>query len=120
MSDVLISNKQTKKKVNSLKTWVLVLSTIMASTEEFEEAAASIKKLASRPTDEEMLFIYSHYKQATVGDCNTDRPGFMSLDFAAKAKWDAWNAHKGMSQADARTAYVAKAKELIKTYGQTE
>ena len=31
--------------------------------------------------------------QVTVGDCNTTRPGMM--DFAGKAKWDAWNAKKG-------------------------
>ena len=31
--------------------------------------------------------------QVTVGDCNTARPGMM--DFAGKAKWDAWNAKKG-------------------------
>ena len=30
--------------------------------------------------------IYALYKQATVGDINTERPGM--LDFKGKAKWD--------------------------------
>ena len=32
-----------------------------------------MKNLASKPTDAEMLEIYSLYKQATVGDCNTSK-----------------------------------------------
>lgn len=30
-----------------------------------------MKQLKSQPTDQEMLDVYSHYKQATVGDVNT-------------------------------------------------
>ena len=44
-------------------------------------------------TDEEKLKIYGLYKQATIGDVNTDRPGM--FDLKGKAKWDAWNAQKG-------------------------
>ncbi|XP_033020468.1 acyl-CoA-binding protein-like [Lacerta agilis] len=51
-----------------------------------------------------MLGIYSHYKQATVGDVHTDRPGM--LDFKGKAKWDAWNSLKRMSKEDAMKAYI--------------
>ena len=59
--------------------------------------------------DEKKLDIYALFKQGTVGDCNTDRPGM--LDFKGKAKWDAWNAKKGMSQDDAKAAYVELVKE---------
>ena len=45
--------------------------------------------------DDEMLKLYGLYKQATVGDVNTERPGTFSMDFAGKAKWDAWSANKG-------------------------
>uniref|UniRef100_A0A4X2LHP8 Acyl-CoA-binding protein n=1 Tax=Vombatus ursinus TaxID=29139 RepID=A0A4X2LHP8_VOMUR len=41
---------------------------------EFDQAAEEVKNLKSRPDDQEMLFIYSHYKQVTVGDENTDHP----------------------------------------------
>ncbi|KAL8183212.1 UNVERIFIED_CONTAM: hypothetical protein K2H54_023281 [Gekko kuhli] len=85
------------------------------SQAEFDKAAEDVKNLKSKPTDQEMLYIYSHFKQATVGDVNTDRPGL--LDLKGKAKWDAWNDLKGMSQEDARKAYIAKVEELKEKYG---
>ena len=47
-------------------------------------------------TNEELQELYGLYKQGSVGDVNTARPGM--LDFKGKAKWDGWNAKKGMSQ----------------------
>jgi diazepam-binding inhibitor (GABA receptor modulating acyl-CoA-binding protein) len=44
-------------------------------------------------TDDELLQIYSLFKQGSVGDNNTDKPGM--LDFKGKAKWEAWNKLKG-------------------------
>ncbi|XP_041606969.1 acyl-CoA-binding protein-like [Vulpes lagopus] len=73
---------------------------------EFDKAAEDVKHLKTKPADDEMLFIYSHYKQATVGDINTERPGL--LDLRGKAKWDAWNQLKGTSKEDAMKAYVNK------------
>ncbi|XP_078703233.1 acyl-CoA-binding protein-like isoform X2 [Branchiostoma floridae x Branchiostoma belcheri] len=85
------------------------------SEAEFEKAAEEVKTLKSTPTDEEMLEIYALFKQAKVGDVNTARPGM--LDFKGKAKWDAWEAKKGMSQEDARAKYIAKVEELKGKYG---
>ncbi|KAM9035118.1 acyl-CoA-binding protein [Sarcophilus harrisii] len=85
------------------------------SQAEFERAAEEVKNLKAKPNDEEMLFIYSHYKQATVGDINTERPGMM--DFRGKAKWDSWNSLKGKSKEEAMKAYIAKVEELKKKYG---
>uniref|UniRef100_A0A8I5YJH0 Acyl-CoA-binding protein n=1 Tax=Pongo abelii TaxID=9601 RepID=A0A8I5YJH0_PONAB len=82
---------------------------------EFEKAAEEVRHLKTKPADDEMLFIYSHYKQATVGDINTERPGM--LDFTGKAKWDAWNELKGTSKEDAMKAYINKVEELKKKYG---
>ncbi|EPY75892.1 acyl-CoA-binding protein [Camelus ferus] len=87
----------------------------VAPEAEFEKAAEEVKHLKTKPADDEMLFIYSHYKQATVGDVNTERPGM--LDFKGKAKWDAWNELKGTSKEDAMKAYVNKVEELKKKYG---
>ncbi|CAM4630293.1 acyl-CoA-binding protein [Caretta caretta] len=85
------------------------------SQAEFDKAAEEVKQLKSQPTDEEMLYIYSHFKQATVGQINTERPGF--LDFKGKAKWDAWNALKGIAKEEAMKAYIAKVEELKGKYG---
>ena len=43
------------------------------------------------------------------------RPGMM--DFTGKAKWDAWQSKKGMSQDEAKAAYIAKAEELVAQLG---
>lgn len=47
----------------------------------------------ARQSNEEKLALYSLYKQATVGDVNTTRPGM--FDMQGKAKWDAWESKKG-------------------------
>ena len=46
------------------------------------------------------------------------RPGL--LDLKGKAKWDAWNGKKGMSQEEAKQAYIARVNQLIETYGLQE
>ena len=62
---------------------------------EFTTAADEVKNLPQKPADAELLELYALYKQATVGDVNTARPGM--LDFAGKAKWDAWSGKKVFS-----------------------
>lgn len=49
--------------------------------EQFEASAAEVNTFKpSKPVpDEDKLKIYGLYKQATTGDCSTERPGF--LDF---------------------------------------
>jgi len=81
---------------------------------DFNEAAENVKKFSKKPSDAEMLQIYGLFKQVTVGDCNTSRPGM--LDLKGKAKWDAWDAVKGKSKADAQAAYIELVKELEKSY----
>ena len=55
----------------------------------FEEAVDTISnKVNKTMTNDELKEIYGLYKQATVGDINTERPGM--LDFKGKAKWDSW------------------------------
>ncbi|XP_063054706.1 acyl-CoA-binding domain-containing protein 7 [Engraulis encrasicolus] len=87
----------------------------MVSQAEFEQHADDVKKVKTRPTDQELLDLYGLYKQATVGDVNTDRPGM--LDMKGKAKWDAWDSRKGLSNQEAMDKYVELAKEIIAKYG---
>jgi len=87
----------------------------MGLQEDFAASAEKVKTLKSSPSDDDLKILYGLYKQATVGDVNTERPGM--LDFKGKAKWDAWSANKGMSQDDAKTAYVKKVEELVAKIG---
>ncbi|XP_037935621.1 acyl-CoA-binding protein homolog [Teleopsis dalmanni] len=72
---------------------------------DFSTACEKAKAFTKRPTDEEFLEFYGLFKQATAGDINVDKPG--ALDLKGKAKWDAWNKHKGLSQDAAKAAYIA-------------
>ncbi|XP_060043856.1 acyl-CoA-binding protein-like [Erinaceus europaeus] len=72
------------------------------SPTDFEKAAEEVKNFKTKPNDEEMLFIYSRYKQATVGDVNTEQAGMW--DLKGKTKWDSWNEIKGTSKEDAMKA----------------
>ncbi|XP_066484632.1 acyl-CoA-binding domain-containing protein 7 [Tiliqua scincoides] len=87
----------------------------MSVQADFEKAAENVKKLKTKPTDDELKELYGLYKQSIVGDNNTECPGM--LDLKAKAKWEAWNLKKGLSKDDAMKAYIAKANEMIQKYG---
>ena len=71
---------------------------------QFEAAIARSKELDERPDNVTLLKIYSLYKQATEGDATGSRPSF--TDMVARAKWDAWNAHKGKSNDQAMQDYI--------------
>ena len=66
-----------------------------------------------------VLFRYFDYDilNFLVGDCNIDQPGMTELK--AKAKWDAWNAKKGVSQDEAKSQYVELANKMIEKHGTT-
>ncbi|KAH9957439.1 acyl-CoA-binding protein [Russula dissimulans] len=86
------------------------------SETKFNKAVEIINNLPKdgpvKPTTDDQLYFYSYYKQATIGDINVERPGF--LDFTGKAKWDAWNELKGVSKEEAWSKYVEKLLELLK------
>jgi len=58
------------------------------------------------PSNETKLAYYGLFKQATVGDVTGSQPWAVQVE--SRAKWDAWNSHKGMSADDAMKAYVAE------------
>lgn len=82
----------------------------MELQQQFEQAVAESKTLATRPDPMTLLKIYSLYKQASAGDANGERPGI--TDMVGRAKWDAWNTLKGTSQDDAKQRYIDLIEEL--------
>ncbi|XP_001845393.2 acyl-CoA-binding protein [Culex quinquefasciatus] len=87
----------------------------MVAIMSFEKAVEDVKNLNATPADADLLEVYGLYKQATVGDCNTAKPGL--LDFKGKSKWEAWNGRKGMTQDEAKQAYVDKVAQLVEQHG---
>jgi diazepam-binding inhibitor (GABA receptor modulating acyl-CoA-binding protein) len=80
----------------------------------FEDAAENVKNLPQKPNDDEMLKLYGLYKQATLGDCNTERPGFWSP--VNRAKWDSWNGYRNWTCDKAKEDYVKLVEFLTLKY----
>ncbi|CAN5308183.1 acyl-CoA-binding protein [soil metagenome] len=86
----------------------------MALEEDFQAAASRSKDFTKRPSNEELLDIYSLFKQATEGDVTGDRP--TGFDFKGIAKFDAWTAKKGTTKEQAMQLYVDLVNRLEKEY----
>lgn len=82
-----------------------------------EEAAERLKTLTERPSNEEFLNLYGLFKQATVGDNRTSKPGM--FDMKGQFKWKAWKDKSGMTQEDAADAYVALVDQLLGKYAHS-
>ncbi len=87
----------------------------MALDDDFASAKTRVEKLRQTPASDELLELYSLYKQASAGDVTGSRPGM--LDFKGRAKYDAWATKKGMSKDAAKQAYVDTVTRLEKKYG---
>lgn len=81
---------------------------------QFEQAQKDVNTLTKRPSNDDFLFLYAHFKQAGKGDVKGERPGM--LDMVGRAKYDAWAKLKGMKPDDAMKKYVDKVAGLLKTH----
>ena len=92
---------------------------------QFKKAAYLIKNGPPKAdaSNEEKLKFYAYFKQATEGDVKGGQP--YAVQFESRAKWDAWNGCKGMSQDEARAKYVElvaagdknwESNEILKSY----
>ena len=76
----------------------------MSLQELFEQTVAESKNRSERPDNMTLLKMYGLYKQGSSGDVQGDRPGM--TDFVGRAKWDAWEALKGLPQEEAQQQYI--------------
>jgi len=83
----------------------------MSLQSEFEDAQVRVKTLPAKPDNPTLLQLYGLYKQGAVGDASGKRPG--AFNIVARAKYDAWAGHKGTSQDDAQSAYIALVDKLL-------
>lgn len=87
----------------------------MSLEDDFQAAQVRVKQLAHTPKPDQLLELYSLYKQATAGDVSGARPPM--LDFKGRAKYDAWAARRGMPAAAAMQAYVDVVRRLAAEQG---
>ncbi|KAF9243477.1 acyl CoA binding protein-domain-containing protein [Melanogaster broomeanus] len=85
--------------------------------EKFDKAVKYVQSLPEdgpyKPDQATKLKYYAYYKQGTIGDVNTPKPGM--FDFVGKAKWDAWKGVEGTSKEGAQTKYVELLVKDLKT-----
>ncbi len=74
----------------------------MEEFEQFKEISEFLRTHMERFTNEQKLFMYGLYKQATVGDCNIIRP----KDMLGSYKYDAWQKNVGMDADEAKIKYT--------------
>jgi acyl-CoA-binding protein len=87
----------------------------MPLEDDFQAAQVRVKQLPATPAPNELLDLYSLFKQSTAGDVSGARPGM--LDFKGRAKYDAWAARKGLPKPEAMQAYVTLVQQLVAKYG---
>ena len=63
-------------------------------------------------SDEDKLFLYKYYKQATIGDINIEEPSF--FNFVARQKYNAWKSIEGETKNSSMIYYINKVEELMK------
>uniref|UniRef100_A0A0K0FH00 Acyl-CoA-binding protein homolog 3 (inferred by orthology to a C. elegans protein) n=2 Tax=Strongyloides TaxID=6247 RepID=A0A0K0FH00_STRVS len=87
--------------------------------ERFKAAVEIVQKLPSSgpltTSNDQKLAFYSLYKQATIGNVNTDRPGFFSI--VERKKWDAWKEKEGLTKEEAMEQYI---EVLLETFDNIE
>lgn len=81
---------------------------------DFDQAAEHLKQHHSELMPDDLLELYAYYKQGTEGDCNTSKPGIFQMQ--GRAKWNAWNQVKGLSQENAKKKYIEKITQLFPTW----
>ncbi|MFP5440384.1 MAG: acyl-CoA-binding protein [Gammaproteobacteria bacterium] len=86
----------------------------MSLQQSFDQAQKDVKTLTKRPSNDDMLALYSLYKQGSEGDVKGSRPGM--LDVVGRAKYDAWAKLKGTSKDAAMQKYVDKVTALLKSH----
>jgi len=86
---------------------------------EFQKAVQKVRNTSNipntpqtnAPSDQVRLEFYGYYKQATKGDVEDTPPS--RFWFKARAKWDAWNAMRGLTKAKAKQCYILLTKEYM-------
>jgi diazepam-binding inhibitor (GABA receptor modulator, acyl-CoA-binding protein) len=82
----------------------------LSTEEKFNNACNDIKKIKSLEK-EDMSYLYSYYKQATIGDCNIEKPFF--LNFKEVEKYNAWMERKGINKDLAMKLYIKKVNKIL-------
>jgi len=80
----------------------------------FLKSIEIVNNLKKTPSKEELLIIYSLFKQSKFGNNTLEQPSFLYIK--ERAKWEAWNKLNNMNQNEAKQQYITLAVNLFKKY----
>ncbi|CEL94752.1 unnamed protein product [Vitrella brassicaformis CCMP3155] len=80
-------------------------------SDDFDGAAAAVRKWSHTLSTESQLSLYALYKQAIEGDCLEPSPS--PVDVVAIQKWRARQATRGLPRSEASERYVEKVRSLV-------
>ncbi|RSH83450.1 uncharacterized protein EHS24_007135 [Apiotrichum porosum] len=87
------------------------------SDAQFQKAVEIVRSLPPdgevKPTQDQQLEFYAHFKQANEGDVSGPAPG--AFNFTAKYKYNAWKKLEGTSKDEAKAKYVALLKGMLES-----
>jgi 3-hydroxyacyl-CoA dehydrogenase len=74
--------------------------------QKFNEMVTAVRDatIDFEPNNTQKLKLYAFYKQATVGDVDSECPSIINM--IERAKWNAWNAIKGWDKEKAMKGYL--------------
>lgn len=84
----------------------------------FNKACDYLQCLVNKLDASVLLEFYGLFKQATVGPCNTSKPGIFSMN--ARAKWNAWNDLGTLNKEVAMQRYITKMDETEPDWNQND
>ncbi|KAI4090116.1 MAG: hypothetical protein LQ339_008429 [Xanthoria mediterranea] len=93
--------------------------TFTPKTPAFEKAVKDSRNLKAKPDNDELLELYSLFKQGSQNPPFAEAPKPGMFDLTGKAKYKAWEKveDEGLSAKDAQEKYVKKVNTLKEKYG---
>ncbi|KAI4228435.1 MAG: hypothetical protein L6R36_001626 [Xanthoria steineri] len=93
--------------------------TFTPKTPAFEKAVKDSRNLKAKPDNDELLELYSLFKQGSQDPPFAEAPKPGMFDLTGKAKYNAWKGveDEGVSAKDAQEKYVKKVNTLKEKYG---
>jgi len=80
----------------------------------FQKTVECIKTLSQDLSNEELLELYGLYKQATLGNNNTNKPSI--FNYKGLKKWQSWTSFKDITSDMAKTKYILLVQKLVNEY----
>ncbi|GMR37031.1 hypothetical protein PMAYCL1PPCAC_07226, partial [Pristionchus mayeri] len=82
----------------------------------FEVAAEEMRRLKTRPSEEEWALLFGFYMQALHGDIPDADLYPVPTEGKAVGRYEAWQSRKGMRREEAKEEYVGLAMKMIEKY----